>query len=104
MWLIQVRIMWNGSVMRGRYWPAEPRIIHVAVCFAPKIQSGGESGEQAAGVRLEFVASNLNSTNLTQIAYGIAGNVAAVLLYGTNFVPVKRIETGDGKHSLCYVY
>lgn len=70
-------------------------------CFAPKIQSAGESGEQAAGVRLEFVASTLNSTNVTQIAYGIAGNVAAVLLYGTNFVPVKRIETGDGKHSVC---
>lgn len=74
---------------------------HSCGCFAPKIQSGGESGEQAAGVRLEFVASTLNSTNLTQIAYGIAGNVAAVLLYGSNFVPVKRIETGDGKHSAC---
>lgn len=72
--------------------------------FAPKIKSGGESGEQAAGVRLEFVASTLNSTNLTQIAYGIAGNVAAVLLYGSNFVPVKRIETGDGKYSVWFIF
>ncbi|XP_061895841.1 transmembrane protein 144-like [Entelurus aequoreus] len=37
-----------------------------------------------------------NSTNMTRFAYGIAANVAAVLLYGSNFVPVKRIETGDG--------
>ncbi|XP_029917192.1 transmembrane protein 144b isoform X2 [Myripristis murdjan] len=38
----------------------------------------------------------LNSTNMTNFAYGIAANVVAVLLYGSNFVPVKRIETGDG--------
>ncbi|KAM7417220.1 hypothetical protein PAMA_017050 [Pampus argenteus] len=33
---------------------------------------------------------------MTHFAYGIAANVVAVLLYGSNFVPVKRIETGDG--------
>ncbi|XP_071388705.1 transmembrane protein 144b [Centroberyx affinis] len=38
----------------------------------------------------------LNSTNMTNFAYGFAANVVAVLLYGSNFVPVKRIETGDG--------
>ncbi|XP_061829360.1 transmembrane protein 144-like [Nerophis lumbriciformis] len=37
-----------------------------------------------------------NSTNMTRFAYGLAANVAAVLLYGSNFVPVKRVETGDG--------
>ncbi|XP_041652901.1 transmembrane protein 144-like [Cheilinus undulatus] len=38
----------------------------------------------------------INSTNMTHFAYGIAANVVAVLLYGSNLVPVKRIETGDG--------
>ncbi|KAM3866974.1 transmembrane protein 144b [Diretmus argenteus] len=38
----------------------------------------------------------LNSTNMTNFAYGFAANMVAVLLYGSNVVPVKRIETGDG--------
>lgn len=38
-----------------------------------------------------------NSTNITEMAYGFVANVAAVVLYGSNFVPIKRIETGDGK-------
>lgn len=46
---------------------------------------------------LESFASALNGTNLTQLAYGITANIAAVLLYGSNFVPVKRIELGDGE-------
>ncbi|XP_056150042.1 transmembrane protein 144-like isoform X2 [Lampris incognitus] len=33
---------------------------------------------------------------MTDLAYGFAANVVAVLLYGSNFVPVKRIEMGDG--------
>ncbi|XP_038156761.1 transmembrane protein 144-like [Cyprinodon tularosa] len=37
-----------------------------------------------------------NSTNVTNFAYGITANMAAVVLYGSTFVPVKRIETGDG--------
>ncbi|XP_068182232.1 transmembrane protein 144b [Antennarius striatus] len=40
--------------------------------------------------------SNFNSTNMTRFAYGIAANVLSVLLYGSNLVPVKKIETGDG--------
>lgn len=38
-----------------------------------------------------------NSTNVTNFAYGITANMAAVVLYGSTFVPVKRIETGDGE-------
>lgn len=41
----------------------------------------------------------INSTNMTNFAYGCAANVVAVILYGSNLVPVKRIEVGDGKHS-----
>uniref|UniRef100_A0A8C6KAQ3 Transmembrane protein 144b n=1 Tax=Nothobranchius furzeri TaxID=105023 RepID=A0A8C6KAQ3_NOTFU len=37
-----------------------------------------------------------NSTNVTFFAYGLTANIAAVLLYGSTFVPVKKIETGDG--------
>lgn len=59
--------------------------------------SGNQSGEYSRASKLEAYALALNSTNLTQLAYGIAANIAAVLLYGTNFVPVKRIELGDGE-------
>ncbi|XP_075904265.1 transmembrane protein 144b isoform X2 [Nelusetta ayraudi] len=59
-------------------------------------ERGDQSREHVGVSKLETFASALNSTNLTQLAYGIAANVAAVLLYGTNFVPVKRIELGDG--------
>lgn len=58
----------------------------------------GQGNENAATSKLETSDFNLNSTNMTHFAYGIAANVVAVLLYGSNFVPVKRIETGDGKH------
>ncbi|XP_055080550.1 transmembrane protein 144b isoform X2 [Periophthalmus magnuspinnatus] len=37
-----------------------------------------------------------NSTHITHLVYGVSANVAAMLLYGTNYVPVKRIEVGDG--------
>ncbi|CAL9706545.1 unnamed protein product [Knipowitschia caucasica] len=38
----------------------------------------------------------LNSTNLTHLAYGVSANAVAVLLYGSTYVPVKRVEMGDG--------
>ncbi|XP_067455998.1 transmembrane protein 144b [Thunnus thynnus] len=59
-------------------------------------ERGGQGNENAATSKLETSDFNLNSTNMTHFAYGIAANVVAVLLYGSNFVPVKRIETGDG--------
>ncbi|KAM4585741.1 transmembrane protein 144b [Fundulus diaphanus] len=37
-----------------------------------------------------------NTTNVTNFAYGLTANMAAAVLYGSTFVPVKRIETGDG--------
>ncbi|XP_070693342.1 transmembrane protein 144b [Pempheris klunzingeri] len=57
---------------------------------------GAKGDEDAANVKLETFDFTLNSTNMTHFAYGIAANVVAVLLYGSNFVPIKRIETGDG--------
>ncbi|XP_051276638.1 transmembrane protein 144b isoform X2 [Dicentrarchus labrax] len=63
---------------------------------AEQVLPGGTSGEHAATGELETFEISFNSTNMTNFAYGIAANVVAVLLYGSNFVPVKRIETGDG--------
>uniref|UniRef100_A0A8D3AB84 Transmembrane protein 144 n=2 Tax=Scophthalmus maximus TaxID=52904 RepID=A0A8D3AB84_SCOMX len=53
-------------------------------------------GQNAAIGKLESFDFSFNSTNVTHFAYGIAANAVAVLLYGSNFVPIKRIETGDG--------
>lgn len=40
---------------------------------------------------------------MTHFAYGIAANLVAVLLYGSNIVPVKRIEMGDGRHTALFL-
>ncbi|KAK5864469.1 hypothetical protein PBY51_015708 [Eleginops maclovinus] len=51
-----------------------------------------QDGENAvAGDLMKF-----KITNSTHFSYGLAANVVAVLLYGSNYVPLKRIETGDG--------
>lgn len=39
---------------------------------------------------------------ISHFAYGITANMAAVFLYGSNFVPVKRVETGDGENTIVY--
>ncbi|KAL3044494.1 hypothetical protein OYC64_012900 [Pagothenia borchgrevinki] len=51
-----------------------------------------EGGENATAGSLGMV----KITNMTYFSYGLAANVVAVLLYGSNYVPLKRIETGDG--------
>lgn len=45
----------------------------------------------------------LGSLNMTGMAYGFVANSIAVILYGSNFIPVKRIETGDGKRSIKFI-
>ncbi|KAJ8281144.1 hypothetical protein GJAV_G00064060 [Gymnothorax javanicus] len=37
-----------------------------------------------------------NSTNSTELTYGFVSCIISVVLYGSNFVPVKKIDTGDG--------
>ncbi|XP_010741217.2 transmembrane protein 144b isoform X1 [Larimichthys crocea] len=59
-------------------------------------EQGARCDEKAAMCKLETFDLTLNSTNMTHFAYGIAANLVAVLLYGSNIVPVKRIEMGDG--------
>ncbi|XP_075607893.1 transmembrane protein 144 isoform X1 [Balearica regulorum gibbericeps] len=40
--------------------------------------------------------STLNISNGTDLAIGFTSSTVAVLLFGTNFVPVKKFDTGDG--------
>lgn len=63
-------------------------------------------GENAGVGDLETFEFRINSTNMTNLGYGIAANVVASLLYGSNLVPIKRIETGDGNPTalLKYIY
>lgn len=41
--------------------------------------------------------SAANISNGTDLAIGFTSSTVAVLLFGTNFVPVKKFDTGDGK-------
>ncbi|OXB66022.1 hypothetical protein ASZ78_003219 [Callipepla squamata] len=40
--------------------------------------------------------STFNISNGTDLAIGFTSSTVAVLLFGTNFVPVKKYDTGDG--------
>ncbi|XP_009323499.1 PREDICTED: transmembrane protein 144 isoform X2 [Pygoscelis adeliae] len=40
--------------------------------------------------------STFNISNGTDLAVGFTSSTVAVLLFGTNFVPVKKFDTGDG--------
>ncbi|XP_074505254.1 transmembrane protein 144b isoform X1 [Sebastes fasciatus] len=57
---------------------------------------GAKGGENAGAGNMETFDFHMNSTNMTHFLYGITANTIAVLLYGSNFVPIKRIEAGDG--------
>lgn len=48
---------------------------------------------------VETIDLNFNSTNMTDFVYAISANVVAIVLYGSTFVPVKKIEMGDGLYS-----
>lgn len=80
----------NSSVMMGS-------------CFCQRVLEvlfrlpGPRRYENAAKGDLQAADFIFNSTNVTHLICGITANVAAALLYGSNFVPVRRIETGDGK-------
>ncbi|XP_060936270.1 transmembrane protein 144b [Limanda limanda] len=54
------------------------------------------NGGSAVFRKLDRFDYTLNSTDTTHFVYGITANVVAVLLYGSNFVPIKKTETGDG--------
>lgn len=41
--------------------------------------------------------ATFNISNGTDLAIGFTSSAVAVVLFGTNFVPVKKFDTGDGK-------
>ncbi|KAJ6668736.1 hypothetical protein lerEdw1_012219, partial [Lerista edwardsae] len=43
-------------------------------------------------------SNSSGSSNATELTIGFTSSLIAVLLFGTNFVPVKKFDTGDGKH------
>lgn len=45
-----------------------------------------------------------NISNSTDLAIGFTSSTVAVLLFGTNFVPVKKYDTGDGKLNLRFYF
>ncbi|KAJ8399268.1 hypothetical protein AAFF_G00413060 [Aldrovandia affinis] len=45
---------------------------------------------------IPIVLGASNSTNSTELTYGFVSCFVAVVFFGSNFVPVKKIDTGDG--------
>ncbi|XP_062864717.1 transmembrane protein 144a [Trichomycterus rosablanca] len=43
-----------------------------------------------------FLRASSNATNSTDLTYGFVSCAVSVVFYGSNFVPVKKIDTGDG--------
>ncbi|XP_026885196.2 transmembrane protein 144a isoform X2 [Electrophorus electricus] len=42
------------------------------------------------------IRTSSNGTNASDLTYGFVSCAVSVLFYGSNFVPVKKIDTGDG--------
>lgn len=58
---------------------------------------GTDECDETTGVcSQETVILFNNTSNITNFAYGLTANLAAAVLYGSTFVPVKKTETGDG--------
>ncbi|KAM9376185.1 transmembrane protein 144b [Pholidichthys leucotaenia] len=58
---------------------------------------GVQTREENNGITQQgSLNSTFSLTNITHFTYGITANAVAVLMYGSNFVPVKKVETGDG--------
>ncbi|KAI1887463.1 hypothetical protein AGOR_G00190560 [Albula goreensis] len=51
------------------------------------------SQTQFGSIRIQATG---NSTNSTELTYGFVSCIVSVLFFGSNFVPVKKIDTGDG--------
>ncbi|XP_035767049.1 transmembrane protein 144b [Neolamprologus brichardi] len=66
----------------------------MVVCFLACAEDGYNN--DGTGELESFNITCNSSRAISHFAYGITANMAAVFLYGSNFVPVKRVETGDG--------
>uniref|UniRef100_UPI0037E8E111 transmembrane protein 144b n=1 Tax=Semicossyphus pulcher TaxID=241346 RepID=UPI0037E8E111 len=84
-------------MLEAKYLPLLLFVIILLIVSCHSAEDAADPGiEDAELGDLGTFNFTINSTNMTHFAYGIAANVVAVLLYGSNIVPVKRIETGDG--------
>jgi hypothetical protein len=54
-------------------------------------------------VGMANVTTPLPSTEISE-AWGFSMAGIAILFYGSNFVPIKKFETGDGKNKDLYIY
>ncbi|XP_026213833.1 transmembrane protein 144b isoform X2 [Anabas testudineus] len=89
--------MFTFNMLQAK-WP--PLFVFVATLLMVSCHLTGNATEPGAehfgSDKPEMFDFTFNSTNMTRFIYGIAANAAAVLLYGSICVPVKKIETGDG--------
>ena len=82
-------VVTNTSIMT-----TEPSFTNITTGSTSKITTTGDYSTTAA--------PGDNSTLPKYVGYICAA--AAVLLYGSNFAPVKKFETGDGKKAHCYIF
>lgn len=89
--------MFSLTVLQAKCTPLFVFVVALLMVSCRRTEhSAKRGGEHVGAGKQDAFDFTVNSTNMTHFAYGIATNVVAVLLYGSNFVPVKRIETGDG--------
>ncbi|KAG5285932.1 hypothetical protein AALO_G00009140 [Alosa alosa] len=66
---------------------------------ADQTNRDGHPEEQLPAAELSYsLLGNMttNGTDATEMAYGFISCAVAVVFYGSNFVPVKKIDSGDG--------
>ncbi|XP_062371945.1 transmembrane protein 144a isoform X2 [Sardina pilchardus] len=65
---------------------------------ADQMNSDGHSELPAAELSYSLIGetNGTNGTDGTEMTYGFISCAVAVVFYGSNFVPVKKIDTGDG--------
>ncbi|KAF2978651.1 hypothetical protein EK904_010643 [Melospiza melodia maxima] len=66
--------------------------------FCPDLQQNNSTKRNTFKAKMNIgkAYSAANISNGTDLAIGFASSTVAVLLFGTNFVPVKKFDTGDG--------
>ncbi|XP_059700437.1 transmembrane protein 144 isoform X3 [Haemorhous mexicanus] len=66
--------------------------------FCPDLQQNNATKRNTFRTKMNIgkAYSAANISNGTDLAIGFTSSTVAVLLFGTNFVPVKKFDTGDG--------
>ncbi|XP_076005373.1 transmembrane protein 144b [Genypterus blacodes] len=77
-------------------WPYLLLFVFALLTTSKGVAEEAIEPEEHAPTHIVEIFGVLNSTNMTNFACGIVANLLSAVLYGSNFVPVKRTETGDG--------